>query len=243
MIEDWIVFYAPSLNVLRRCSEIARGKARSNQELLLSVGNPTFNRRSYPNLLPLQSAEREARGIAGLFKNPIQLFGPDAGKEKMLRAMQLADVIHFAGHYVIDDSTPLLSKMLLAAQDDHDPVEHNSVLYANEILRYKFEHAKLVVLSACQTGLDRYYRGEGAVGLSRTFIEAKIPLVVASQWPVDSEATAGLMLSFYHHRQSGLPTVEALRQAQVEMLRGPDMAYRSPQYWAAFLCVGGYAEY
>lgn len=243
LIEDRAVFYAPSLNVLWRCSEIARGKARSDQELLLSVGNPTFNRRAYPNLPALQSAEREARSIAELFKNPIRLFGPDASKEKMLRAMQSAEVIHFAGHYVIDDSTPLLSKMLLAAQDTDDPVEHNSVLYANEILRYKFEHAKLVVLSACQTGLDKYYRGEGAVGLSRFFIEAKIPLVVASQWPVDSDGTAALMLSFYRHRQLGLPTVEALRYAQVEMLRGPDRMYRSPHYWAAFLCVGGYAEY
>jgi CHAT domain-containing protein len=243
LIEDWTVFYAPSLNVLWRCSQIAHGRGRSDQEMLLSVGNPTFNRRAYPNLPPLQSAEREARGIAELFKNPIQLFGPDASKERVLRAMQSADVIHFAGHYVIDDSTPLLSKMLLAAEDDRDPVEHNSVLYANEILRHKFKHTKLVVLSACQTGLDKYYKGEGAVGLSRLFIEAKIPVVIASQWPVDSNATADLMLSFYRQRQSGLPTVEALRQAQIRMLRGPDRTYRSPHYWAAFLCVGGYAEY
>lgn len=117
------------------------------------------------------------------------------------------------------------------------------MLYANEILRHKFERAKLVVLSACQTGPDKYYSREGAVGLSRSFIEAKIPPVVASQWPVDSNGTADLMLSFYRHRQSGLSTVEALGRAQVEMLRGPDRAYRSPHYWAAFLCVGGYAEY
>ncbi len=243
LIEDWAVFYAPSLNVLRRCSQMAGAKARSGQELLLSVGNPTFNRRAYPNLPPLESAEREARGIAELFKNPVRLLGPDASKEKVLRAMQSAEVIHFAGHYVIEDSTPLLSKMLLAAHDASDPVEHNSVLYANEILRHKFDRAKLVVLSACQTGLDKYYNGEGAVGLSRFFIEAKIPLVVASQWPVDSGGTADLMLGFYRHRQAGLSTVEALRHAQIDMLRGPDGTYRAPYYWAAFLCVGGYAEY
>jgi CHAT domain-containing protein/Flp pilus assembly protein TadD len=243
LIEDWAVFYAPSLNVLWGCSEIARGKPRSNHEVILSVGNPAFNREAYPNLPLLQSAEREARSIAALFKNPTRLLGPEASKEKMLRAMQSADVIHFAGHYVIDDTNPLLSKMLLAAGDANDPDEHRSVLYANEILRYKLDRAKLVVLSACQTGLDKYYSGEGAVGLSRTFIGARIPLVVASQWPVDSEGTAALMISFYHHRQSGLSTVRALREAQVEMLRGPDKTYHSPFYWAAFLCVGGYAEY
>jgi CHAT domain-containing protein len=243
LVEDWTVFYAPSLNVLRRCSEIARGKVRPNQELLLSVGNPTFNRRAYPDLPLLKSAEREAREVAALFKDPIRLFGPNASKERVLRAMQSADVIHFAGHYVIDDSTPLLSKMLLASRDTREPAEQDSVLDASEILSHKFERAKLVVLSSCQTGLDTYYRGEGAVGLSRTFIEAKIPLVVASQWPVDSDGTADLMVSFYRHRQSGLPTVEALRRAQVEMLRGPDREYRSPHYWAAFACVGGHTEY
>jgi CHAT domain-containing protein len=98
-------------------------------------------------------------------------------------------------------------------------------------------------LSACQTGLDRYYNGEGAIGLARAFLKAGIPLVVASQWPVDSDATADLMVSMYRHRKSGVSTAEALQDAQVEMLHGPNEANRPPRYWAAFVCVGANAVY
>jgi CHAT domain-containing protein len=243
LIEDWPIFYAPSLNVMSSCSQNAQRKAQKDQGTILSVGNPTFDRRAYPDLQMLEAAKREASGVAGFFSRPTRLLGTEATKGNILRAIQSAEIIHFAGHYVIDDSNPLLSKMLLAAQDTPGSDGQDSTLAASEILEHRFDRTKLIVLSACQTGLDKYYNGEGAVGLSRSFIEAKIPLVVASQWPVDSNGTADLMISFYKHRRSGLPTVYALRQAQVEMLHGPDKTYQSPYYWAAFLCVGGYAEY
>ena len=51
------------------------------------------------------------------------------------------------------------------------------------------------------------------------------------------------MIGFHRYRQSGVSTADALRKAQLDMLRGTDETYRSPYYWAAFLCVGGYADY
>src|ERR1041385_5967379 len=143
--------------------------------------------------------------------------------------MNSAEIIHFAGHYIVDQSSPLLSKMVLASHGNE------SDLAAFEIIRQRLDHTGLVILSACQTGLDKYYDGEGAVGLARAFIAAGAPLVVASQWPVDSDATATLMVNFHRYRRSGSNTFESLRKAQVDMLRGSDEAYRSPYYWAAFL--------
>lgn len=240
-VEDWTVFYAPSLNVLCHCSQAARGKMSDSREVVLSIGNPTFNPRSYPRLSILQAAEREARGIADIYGNTTSLIGAQATKKNTLVAMTGADVIHFAGHYLINESTPLLSEMLLADNNSQDSNE--STLSAFEILRRHFNRTKLIVLSACQTGIDKYYGGEGAVGLSRTFIAAGVPVVVASQWPVESNGTADLMIGFHRHRQSGLPTAGALRKAQLDMLHGTDETYRLPYYWAAFLCVGGYSDY
>lgn len=244
VVEDFAVFYAPSLNVLRDCSEAGRAKAAPGLGTLLSIGNPTFDLLTHPDLSPLRAAEREAREVASLYQRHILLPGAEAIKERVLRDMRSAEVIHFAGHYVMDGSSPLLSKMLLAGgQSSAAAGNQNPDLSTFEIIGQRLERTRLVVLSGCQTGLDRYYDGEGAVGLTRAFLQAGVPLVVASQWPVDSDATAGLMVNFHRYRRSGLNTFEALRKAQADMLRSPDEAQRSPYYWAAFLCSGGYAEY
>lgn len=108
----------------------------------------------------------------------------------------------------------------------------------------KLPHARLVVLSACQTGIERQYKGEGAVSIARPFLVAGVPLVVASLWPVDSEATEKLMVSFHQHRtRDQLTTATALRRAQQEMIAGADTRYREPYYWAAFTAIGGYTSY
>ncbi|HEV7374116.1 MAG TPA: CHAT domain-containing protein [Pyrinomonadaceae bacterium] len=244
VVEDLAVFYAPSLNVLWHCSEASRKKAGSERGMVLSIGNPTFDPRAYPDLQPLRAAEREAREVADLYQRSSFLPGREATKARILRDINSAEVIHFAGHYVIEGSSPLLSKMLLAGGGGVSGSEgQDSDLFAFEIVRQRLDSTRLVVLSACQTGLDRYYDGEGTVGLARAFIEAGVPLVVASQWPVDSDATADLMVGFHRNRRSGLNTFEALRKAQSDMLLGSDESRKAPYYWAAFLCAGGYAEY
>ena len=244
LVEDWAIFYAPSLNVLWHCSEAGRTKAPSGRGTVLSIGNPSFDFKAHPDLQPLREAEREARMVAELYHPSSLVLGPQASKDRIIREMDSAEIIHFAGHYVVDEAFPLLSKMLLASREKNSDAENSDHdLAAFEIVRQRLEHTHLVILSACQTGLDKYYESEGAVGLARAFIAAGVPLVVASQWPVDSNATANLMISFHRYRRSGLDTSESLRKAQAEMLRGSDEAYRSPYYWAAFLCVGGYVEY
>jgi CHAT domain-containing protein len=102
--------------------------------------------------------------------------------------------------------------------------------------------AKLVVLSACETGFERYDKSEGAIGIARTFLALGAPLVVASEWKVDSEPTKDLMIAFHRNRrEKKLTTAESLRQAQLETLSRAET--RSPFYWAAFSLFGGYANY
>jgi CHAT domain-containing protein len=80
------------------------------------------------------------------------------------------------------------------------------------------------------------------IGASRTFLATGVPLVVASQWAVYSEATAPLMIDFHRRRTTQkLSTVEALRQSQLEMLKNEK--YRQPYYWAAFIALGGYSKF
>ena len=115
----------------------------------------------------------------------------------------------------------------------------DGLLYLNELYGMKLPHTRLVVLSACQSGLGQYYRGEGIVSLVRPLLAAGVPTVVASLWPVDSKATSDLMIEFHRQRKmtAGTHTAEALRRAQVELAR----AYPHPFYWAPFIVVGGSA--
>jgi CHAT domain-containing protein len=167
------------------------------------------------------------------------LTGGRAQKTAFMQLLARADVIHFAGHYVADEHTPMRSRLLFAKDAAGD-----DALTAAQVFGKQLPRARLVVLSACQTELERYDNGEGIIGIARTFLAAGAPLVVASQWPVDSYATADLMISFHRLRKlEGLSTAAALRRAQQEMLAGTDERHRNPYYWAAFLPVGGHADY
>lgn len=79
--------------------------------------------------------------------------------------------------------------------------------------------ANLVVLSGCDTALGKLSTGDELVGLTRAFIYAGTPSVVASLWKVDDSSTAHLMSSFYRNLKT-MPKVQALRQAQLALIRG-----------------------
>jgi CHAT domain-containing protein len=79
--------------------------------------------------------------------------------------------------------------------------------------------ASLVVLSGCQTGLGKLSSGDEFIGLTRAFIYAGTPSVVASLWKVDDSSTAVLMANFYKNLKT-MTKVEALRQAQLSLIRG-----------------------
>ena len=77
------------------------------------------------------------------------------------------------------------------------------------------------MLSACETRLGQLSRGDELLGLERAFLRAGVPTVVASLWKVDDAATHALMVEFYRNLfEKKLDKLEALRQAQVSMLRG-----------------------
>ncbi|MDX6446527.1 MAG: hypothetical protein QOH71_3601 [Blastocatellia bacterium] len=232
LLEDFALFYAPSASVLVLATENARQKDRLTNESLLSIGNPDFDRDENPNLADLGSAAAEAKSIAGDYHGSVPLLGGEATRDRFLREFAAANVIHFAGHFLANRRSPGNSKLLFAGGE----------LRASELGTYKLPQAKLVVLSACETGFERYDKSEGAIGIARTFLALGAPLVVASQWKVDSEPTKDLMIAFHRNRQvNHMTSAESLRQAQLEVLRNGQT--ESPYYWAAFSLFGGYVNY
>src|SRR5215213_866706 len=235
LIEDYTLRTAPSATIFITSSENAKLRQPVSRERLLVVGNPRFDRKNFRDLPDLPSAKREAEEIAS-FYGATPLTGDAAVISRVRSALTEADVVHLATHAVADDKSPLLSKLLLSP--DRDEMHHAASAYitAADIYRLKLTRTRLVVLSACQTGVEKTYRGEGAIGLARPFIAAGVPVVVASLWPVESDTTANFMISFHKHRkQDHVSTAEALRRAQLEALHNPQSQYD----WAAFVVIGG----
>jgi len=246
LIEDYAIQTAPSATIFIKSSAQHAGGEKSDSERLLIVGNPRFDRKRFAELTDLPGAEREAREIAKLY-GATPLIGRVATAARVNESLVEADVVHLATHALPDERSPLLSKLLLSEDDAKDQLTHHATggsLQASQIYALKFPRTRLVVLSACQTGIERAYRGEGAIGLARPFIAAGVPLVVASLWPVESESTADLMISFHKHRKQGqLSTVEALRRAQLEILHNQQPGSPKNYGWAAFVVIGGHANF
>ncbi len=130
-----------------------------------------------------------------------------------------------------------------SAPEDSEGRE-NGLLQAWEIFERVRLDADLVVLSACQTAFGPERHGEGLISLSRAFQVAGARSVLASRWNVDDRSTSELMIRFYRNLRDGLTKDEALRQAQLEFIRGPIVVdgeardFSSPYYWAAFQLIG-----
>lgn len=244
LIEERAIFTSPSANMFVVATEKARQKESVKVESLLSIGNPAFDKDLFRNLKDLPWATSQALKIATFYQTPAVLLERDAREAAIRKILEKSDVAHFAMHYVADERSPLLSFLPLAEEKALSPKDRDGIVYTYEFYKMNLARLRLVVLSACQTGIEQYYKGEGAIGLARAFEAAGIPLVVASLWPVESYPSKELMISFHQHRKrDGLPTVEALRRAQMDMIGSTDPQLRNPYHWAAYTVIGGHANF
>jgi CHAT domain-containing protein/uncharacterized protein HemY len=143
--------------------------------------------------------------------------------------------VHFATHGYLDTSRANLSAIVLSLFDEQGKPQ-DGFLRSHDIYNLKLP-AELVVLSACETGLGKDVTGEGLEGLTRGFMYAGARRVIVSLWNVNDKATAALMQRLYAGMlRSGKTPAEALRAAQIEMLR--IRQWQSPYFWAPFVMQG-----
>jgi CHAT domain-containing protein len=240
LIDDYEVSVAPSATLFVNLSAAAERLRKRGNERLVSVGDPMFDRKTFNSLRPLPSSLAEAREVAQRYPNRHKLLVREEATETAVkREIEKAGLIHLAMHFVLNEQSEMLSGFPLTPEHSDAP-SHKSdgFLQSFEIAHLNLRHTRLAVLSACQTGIEKQYRGEGAIGVARPFFVAGVPTVVASLWPVDSDASAELMVSFHRHRLERLSTAEALRLAQKEMIKSSDVRSH-PYYWAPFLAIGG----
>jgi tetratricopeptide (TPR) repeat protein len=173
----------------------------------------------------LVHAADEANFVAGLFDNAKVLVGTEANAVALRAACMDADVLHLACHAEFRSDNPMFSALQLI--DGPFTVQDAETLQLRQ---------GIVVLSACETGVAVYSRGDEMIGLVRAFLVAGASRVVASLWPVDDAVTLQFMAAFYRALSDGNTASSALRAAQLELMR----THPHPFHWAAFTLYGGW---
>jgi CHAT domain-containing protein/tetratricopeptide (TPR) repeat protein len=186
----------------------------------------------------LRFSRQEAEAITGSLRASERLEALDfAADRRLALGGKLGEyrILHFATHGLLNNKIPALSGLVFSLVDEQGrPL--NGFLRLHEIYNLKL-NADLVVLSGCQTALGQEVSGEGLIGLTRGFMHAGAPRVVASLWNVNDQATANLMKLFYERMlKDGLPPAAALRAAQIAMWKTEPNAV--PYRWGAFILQG-----
>jgi CHAT domain-containing protein len=235
LTESHRITIAPSASLLTYSLDHTPQRGPESVESFLAVGNPTLSAEMAEQLSDLPGAEREANLSAAYYKKNEVLIGNKATESNVRDALKRCNVAHLALHCLVKPESPLLASLVLA--DGSAEQEDDGILSLNEVYGLKLEDTRLVLLSACQSGLGQFYKGEGIVSLIHPLLSAGVSTVVASLWPVDSGPTADLMIEFHRVRTEKVRSAgDALREAQVRMIR---LGRDHPYYWASFIVVGG----
>jgi CHAT domain-containing protein len=244
LIEDYKLAVASSGTLFVKLSEQAKRRTQAANEHLVSIGNPLFDREAFASLRDLPASATESEAIAKLYHDPIGLVHERATEPTVKQQLEKADVAHFATHFVVNEGSEMLSGFPLTPDRSESTASDASdgFLQSFEIARLNLRRTRLVVLSACETGIEKQYNGEGAISGTRPFFVAGVPTVVASLWSIDSDAAAALMIKFHQHQRDRMPVAAALQQAQLELIRGA-ASYRHPYYWAPFVTIGGLTDH
>ena len=165
-------------------------------------------------------------------------------------------VVHIASHFVIRPGDDRQSYLLMAATDGDKAGYHMTVAEFRDNQKLSLEGTELLTLSACDTGVGgSSANGREVDGLATTAQRKGAKAVMSSLWQLNDRSTADLMADFYKRWVNGggkVMKVEALRQAQLDLLMGkvvakPDSStpnagtsYAQPYYWAPFVLMGNW---
>jgi CHAT domain-containing protein/Tfp pilus assembly protein PilF len=239
------VFYPDDSRVKRPSKEYKNAPQRATLvdttnviEKVERLALETGARRDGERLERLKFTKEEADGIVRLVStNKAKKALDFAANREFVNSGELSQYryVHFATHGLLDNTHPELTAIVLSLVDENGNPK-DGFLRAHEIYNLNLP-ADVVVLSACETGLGKEVKGEGLIGLTRSFMYAGAARVVVSLWSVRDESTAQLMVSFYRGMiKEGKRPAEALRAAQIEMLKSD--RWSAPHFWAAFVLQG-----
>lgn len=228
LLKDFAISYSFSATLL--AATIAKPSSKAKKEVLAFA--PTFENNSR-GLAHLEYTPTEAETILGLLDG--HLFADtSATLNKFLEMASDYFILHLATHGKTDTKKKVSWLAFTEIPDSLD----NELLYVNDLYSMRL-NAAMVVLSACETGLGKFQRGEGAMSLARAFSYAGANSVLTTLWSINDKETAHLMELFYGYIKAGEPKDKALWMAKRDFIEAHD-SHKDvhPYYWAAYVALG-----
>lgn len=231
------ISYMPSASIA-----VHKPRPRSDAPLSRFAGFAPYDER-------IPQAQAEIELVATYFAEAERYHQELATISQLKKAAASSDVLHLATHGLFRPDNSFFSAIKLA----------DGWLDVREIYRLNLA-ARLVVLSACESGVGEVRAGDEVVGLARGFLAAGAQHLIASLWNVHDSSAAEFMDCFYRmlqrgpqdgadrdfehehadnttptaFSQSGLRPAASLRAAQLDALRKD----AHPYYWAPFFSIG-----
>ncbi len=213
-------FYLPNIAFLSRYITPIKKQKRS----LLAVANPDKD----DSALSIHGVEEEVDLISKHFDKKKVLRHDEASLVNIINESSKYDVIHFACHGKVRGDIPEFSYLRLA---------HNQKLRVVDIISRMQLNAELIVLSSCNTAINKLDPSDEMQALARAFIYAGARTVIASLWIVEDDFSKTLMDRFYDlWLYEGQNKIDALQFAQKEMLKTAE--WSSVFFWAPFILIG-----
>lgn len=213
VVEKMLVSYAPSASAL--C--FARDRSRQLQQEKPEPALVVVASSATTDFPPLLYGELSGRAVARL--QPVStavLVNENATETRVKAELPSAGIFHFEGHADLQPNRPMRSALIL-----REDVDNNGRLEVRELFGMRAPHCRLAVLAACETRMGQWSQGDEMVGLTRAFLRAGVPTVVASIWKIQDKTSAQIMIRFHQLlAQPGTSKLEALAGAQREFIAG-----------------------
>ena len=229
LIKDYQFSYAYSANLLfkNRINPPSRPRPKL---LAFSYSNELSRQERRDELI---GSSREINNISKLVRGTY-LKGTDATESAFKSAASEFDILHLAVHGIANNNSNLSNSLLFKNESDS---ANDGILHSYELLNLDL-NARLVVLSACETGLGRQFKGEGIFSMARSFAYAGSESIIMSYWKAKDNATAEVMGNFYRYLVDGATVDNALREAKIAYIEGAEELTAHPSTWAAFVPLG-----
>ena len=189
---------------------------------------------------PLLYNQEEAQRIRQLM-NGTEMLDTNATRQAFLDEAGDYQILHLATHGKINDASPNYSFLAFYGPKDslflEDTIQQGiSGLFLADLYNLQL-NADMVVLSACETGVGKLYRGEGIASLARGFTYAGAKSIITTLWQVNDKETRTFMEAFYTYLKEGHSKSDALRQAKLDMIQSSEKL-ADPFFWAPYVGMG-----
>ncbi|TXB70179.1 CHAT domain-containing protein [Phaeodactylibacter luteus] len=184
---------------------------------------------------PLPYSAVEVQAIArhlGPAEGSQILLRQNATANQLLEALQQPfQFVHIASHSFANTEQPGFSGIACAPEEGLS----DCLLYLTTIENLTLK-ADLVALSSCESGIGKSVRGEGVMGLNRSFMHAGVPNALFSLWKVNDQHSCQIMQHCYRYISEGMGYARALQQTKIDLIT--DGSYSTPNTWASFILMG-----